>query len=256
MIHPELKSLVWGRHLQRLAGALGLRASRPEPPPKVVRMVPLWFQRLGAALTMLGLVAGFRLLDRSISTHHGPAVEQAALSSVDSSSLNEWAVRLHLRLNPFGLHTQGESEDADAPGDSVSPATATTPKALPTERGGRPNYTFRRILATAYSTASAGNGGPAPMTASNTVTEAGVIALSRDLPRTFNPDAPFDFGDKILIPGVGIFEVRDTMSPRWTARADLWFSSPDRARSWGVRTVFATRVGGTAPTEAYQFSSR
>ena len=89
------------------------------------------------------------------------------------------------------------------------------------------------------------------ITAQNTPTAPGTIALSRDLLRTFTAKAPFDFGDKVLIPGVGIFEVTDTMHPRWREKADIWFASIKQAKEWGCRTVFVTRVEDNAPTIAF-----
>src|SRR5262249_51130961 len=71
----------------------------------------------------------------------------------------------------------------------------------------------------------------------------GVIALSQDLLREFTPGAPFGFHDRIEIPGLGVFEIEDTMHPRWAHRADVWFPSRDEAMSWGVRNRRIFRVG-------------
>jgi 3D (Asp-Asp-Asp) domain-containing protein len=85
------------------------------------------------------------------------------------------------------------------------------------------------------------------LTAMCTVTGSGVIALSRDLLRTFTPGAPFDFGDKVLLPGAGVFSVEDTMHPRWQRRADIWFPNIDEAHAWGRRVGFLARVDGSTP---------
>jgi 3D (Asp-Asp-Asp) domain-containing protein len=78
------------------------------------------------------------------------------------------------------------------------------------------------------------------ITAANTRTRPGVIALSRDLLRRYTPDAPFAFGDVIHISGVGDFIVEDSMHGRWERRADIWFESLDAARAFGRRTLVIT----------------
>lgn len=78
------------------------------------------------------------------------------------------------------------------------------------------------------------------VTAANTQTRPGVIALSRDLLRRYTPDAPFTFGDVIHISGVGDFVVEDSMNPRWKNRADIWFESLSQARAFGSRKLVVT----------------
>ena len=85
------------------------------------------------------------------------------------------------------------------------------------------------------------------MTASSRHARPGTVALSRDLLRTFTPGAPFDFGDRVLIPGMGMYVVDDTMSPRWTRMADIWFADLQTARKWGRRDVYLTRVDAGEP---------
>ncbi|MDH4037448.1 MAG: 3D domain-containing protein [Candidatus Krumholzibacteria bacterium] len=84
------------------------------------------------------------------------------------------------------------------------------------------------------------------ITAANTQTRPGVIALSRDLLRRYTPDAPFTFGDVIHISGVGDFVVEDSMNSRWRKRADIWFESLSQARSFGRRTLVVTGPYGLA----------
>ena len=84
------------------------------------------------------------------------------------------------------------------------------------------------------------------ITAANTRTRPGVIALSRDLLRRYTPDAPFRFGDIIHISGVGDFVVEDSMNSRWERRADIWFESLDAARAFGRRTMVVTGPYGLA----------
>jgi len=84
------------------------------------------------------------------------------------------------------------------------------------------------------------------ITASNTRTRPGVIAMSRDLLRKYTPEAPFKFGDVIHISGVGDFIVEDSMHGRWQKRADIWFESLEQARAFGRRTLVVTGPYGLA----------
>jgi 3D (Asp-Asp-Asp) domain-containing protein len=272
MLHPELKPLVWGRHLQRLLAVCVPIRSTPEPPPRVGKAIPIWFQRLGAALTLLGLVGGFRLVDRALSPHPRPPIEEADIGPVDAQAWNDWAAMLHLRLNPFPLGGRGSvaATWVTGPADVLPPSSAGLATgssadpldgAAPSQSGGTPSkgprmHTFQRILVTAYSSGPADPTTGPRLTATSTEAQPGTIALSRDLLRTFTPDGPFDFGDKVMIPGVGIFEVRDTMHPRWTEKADIWVTSPEKAMAWGCRAVFVTKVAEDAPTMACRQISR
>ncbi len=84
------------------------------------------------------------------------------------------------------------------------------------------------------------------ITAANTRTRPGVIALSRDLLRAYTPGAPFRFGDVIHLSGLGDFIVEDSMGSRWERRADIWFENLDAAISFGRRTVVVTGPYGLA----------
>jgi 3D (Asp-Asp-Asp) domain-containing protein len=114
--------------------------------------------------------------------------------------------------------------------------------------GGSPDAArFFRVDVTGYCSRVEETDADPFLTAMCTVTGSGVIALSRDLLRTFTPGAPFDFGDKVLLPGAGVFSVEDTMHPRWQRRADIWFPNIDEAHAWGRRVGFLARVDGTTP---------
>ena len=80
------------------------------------------------------------------------------------------------------------------------------------------------------------------ITASNTRVRSGIIALSRDLLKRYNPDAPFHWGDWVYIEGVGEFIVEDTMNARYTLHADIWFPDRKIAANWGVRNLKLTAV--------------
>ena len=60
-------------------------------------------------------------------------------------------------------------------------------------------------------------------------------------------DAPFDFGDYVMIPGVGVFIVEDTMHARWRNRGDIWFADRATALRWGRRRVWITRLPEPVP---------
>lgn len=84
------------------------------------------------------------------------------------------------------------------------------------------------------------------ITAANTATRPGVLALSRDLLKRYTPGAPFDFGDVVHIAGMGDFVVEDSMNSRWQRRADIWFESVDDARQFGRRVAIMTGPYGLA----------
>lgn len=84
------------------------------------------------------------------------------------------------------------------------------------------------------------------ITAANTSTRPGVLALSRDLLKRYTPGAPFDFGDVVHINDLGDFVVEDAMASRWQRRADIWFESVDDARVFGRRVAVMTGPYGLA----------
>ena len=92
------------------------------------------------------------------------------------------------------------------------------------------------------------------VTAANTTTRRGVIALSRDLVRRYTADAPFDFGDVVHLNGIGDFVVEDVMAGRWERHADIWFESVGEAKLFGRRRAVLT--GPYGPGDAYQASQR
>lgn len=73
-------------------------------------------------------------------------------------------------------------------------------------------------------------------TASNTQVKPGIIALSRDLLRRYTPNAPFAWGDSVVVAG-RTFVVEDSMNKRWSKRADIWFPSTVEARCFGKQEL-------------------
>lgn len=100
-----------------------------------------------------------------------------------------------------------------------------------------------KVVATGYSSTVWQTDATPNLTAANTRTREGVLALSRDLLKRYTPGAPFDFGDRVHISGLGYFVIEDSMNRRWDNRADIWFPSVVDARSFGRRDVYLTRVG-------------
>lgn len=145
----------------------------------------------------------------------------------------------------LALFSQGSSISAfEAPGDktpvcvevphevpswSLHPGEPDTPQAFP-----RRLFSFP-VTVTGYSSTPDQTDDTPFVTASNTRVRRGIIAMSRDLLREFTPGAPFSYGDKVQLEGVGVFTVEDTMHPRFDKRVDIWFSSRAAARQWGCR---------------------
>lgn len=67
--------------------------------------------------------------------------------------------------------------------------------------------------------------------ANNEPVRVGVLAVSPDLKEEFG----IRFGQRVLIPGYGLFEVCDVMNPRWKRRVDIWESDRQAARIFGKR---------------------
>lgn len=260
MQHGDLKSLLWGRHLSRMLGVCGVQHLRADPAPRIVPPVPTWYQRTAGILTIAGIVATVHTVDMTLRYRVQPSPwwDGTEAAAFDTTAWTRWTIE-----NGVGAGT--------APADSASgqrrlaAGTTLAWKAL-TEPNGptvrrRINgilgqgQRFRLIEVTAYTSSTSETDSTPHLTASSVPPRPGTIALSRDLLRTFTPGAPFDFGDKVLIPGVGIFEAHDTMHSRWKAKADIWFASKARARAWGRRTVFVTEVSDNIPTMPSPFQA-
>lgn len=116
----------------------------------------------------------------------------------------------------------------------------------------KPESVFRlSITVTGYSSTPDQTDDSPFTTAMNTTVHPGVLALSRDLLREFTPGAPFRFGDIVELEGLGVFSVEDTMNPRYTKRADIWFQSREAATRWGNRTLHLSQLNPVAQAAAY-----
>jgi len=69
------------------------------------------------------------------------------------------------------------------------------------------------------------------ITSSGRRVQVGMIALSRDLERNLS----MEFGDRVLLHGMGVFEFQDRMAPRWNKKADIYLSNQCKARNFGVK---------------------
>jgi len=69
------------------------------------------------------------------------------------------------------------------------------------------------------------------ITASNKPVRHGVIAVSDDIIKELG----LSFGQRVLIPGHGVFEVQDRMNPRWHRRVDIWHDDREAARLFGIQ---------------------
>jgi 3D (Asp-Asp-Asp) domain-containing protein len=68
-------------------------------------------------------------------------------------------------------------------------------------------------------------------TSSGRRVKTGMIALSRDLERNLN----MDYGDRVLLHGMGVFEFQDRMAPRWTKKVDIYLDNQQKACRFGVK---------------------
>lgn len=254
MQHGDLKTLLWGKHLSRLLGVCGVEHQRTDPAPRIVPPVPHWYQRLAGILTIAGLVASVHMVDTALRSASEPSPwwDGTQTAAFDTTAWTRWTSS-DTRETPAS-----PAANPDLKASLASPSASrwmalvrSTPQ-VTRRRTNNPGQRFQSIQVTAYTSRPSETDSTPGVTASNTTAKAGTIALSRDLLRTFTPGAPFDFGDKLLIPGVGVFEAHDTMHSRWKGKADIWFASPVKARAWGRRTVFVTEVGDDIPTVASQ----
>ena len=67
------------------------------------------------------------------------------------------------------------------------------------------------------------------LTSSDKVVYRGCIALSRDLIKKHH----LKFGDKVIIPGIGVFWFDDWMPPQWKGRVDIHEPNYKKAKDFG-----------------------
>jgi 3D (Asp-Asp-Asp) domain-containing protein len=85
------------------------------------------------------------------------------------------------------------------------------------------------ITITAYSSSVDQCDSTPHLTASAQPVRVGILAVSRDLIEEMG----LAFGQRVLLPGYGLFEVRDLMHPRWRRKVDIWESDREAAKLFG-----------------------
>jgi 3D (Asp-Asp-Asp) domain-containing protein len=206
---------------------------------------------ISSGIAILGLVYGLSLLESSVDSP-GPGSDAPTALAIDAASWEQWirGVEIHGGTVPLD-----SSEVGGLPLWAQTISAFSGPVEEPAPADSEESQTLERVTVTGYSSRKEETDDTPFLTAMCTRTAPGVIALSRDLLRTFTPGAPFDFGDRILVPGVGIFSVEDTMNERWTRRADIWFASTADAYAWGERQAFLLKVEEDTPVLAYRSAS-
>lgn len=180
--------------------------------------LPAGVRAAAAILGLAGLVGGVHVLDAQIATKGIPPMPEFT-TTIPGTAENVPAIAV------------------SAAGNTPSEA----PTALIVDRV--PQGDTHQFISVTVSAYCVGSG----KTASSRQVRPGTVALSRDLLRNFTPSAPYSYGDRILIPGMGMYVVEDAMNPRWTRKADIWFENEATARRWGVRNVYITRVSAGEP---------
>lgn len=85
------------------------------------------------------------------------------------------------------------------------------------------------VTISAYSSTAGQCDSTPHLTASDHPVRVGILAVSRDLVEEMG----LAFGQRVLLPGYGLFEVRDLMHPRWRRKVDIWESDREAARLFG-----------------------
>lgn len=78
-------------------------------------------------------------------------------------------------------------------------------------------------------------------TASGRRVHRGVVALSPDLERTLG----VEFGDRVVLEGLGTFVFEDRTAAFWRRRVDIFMESQKAARQFGVKATYV-RVHSTS----------
>ncbi len=195
--------------------------------------LPKGVRAAAVILSLAGLVGGVRVLDAQIAGIADSATPVSVEQGTDAAATSGTTVS-----------PEGQSAADAAPVAEEAPPTALIVERLPQQGD---THRFMMVEVTGYTSDRRDTDANPEVTASSHKTRPGTIALSRDLLRTFTPGAPFDFGDRVLIPGMGIYVIEDTMHPRWTHKADIWFGDLATARRWGHRDVYLTQVDAGEP---------
>jgi 3D (Asp-Asp-Asp) domain-containing protein len=85
------------------------------------------------------------------------------------------------------------------------------------------------VTLTAYSSTEDQCNEEPHITASNRPVRIGIIAVSFDIMEELG----LTFGQRVLIPGHGLFQVQDRMNRRWHRRVDIWHNDREAAMLFG-----------------------
>jgi len=80
------------------------------------------------------------------------------------------------------------------------------------------------------------------ITASGHRVHRGVVALSPDLEHALR----VEFGDRVVLEGVGTFVFEDRTAAHWRRRVDIFMESPKAARQFGVKATYVRVHGASA----------
>lgn len=165
----------------------------------------------------------------------------SATPALPASTLATDAVRDALATtNPAQSPTQQAAQNRAA-AVAAAQSTPSTTVALTPVRG-------KTAIArsTAYNSVPGQTDATPFITATGTRTRPGVIALSRDLLRTF------PYGTRVIIEDLSgkysnilknrVFIVEDTMAARKTNSVDIWMPTRSEALNWGARQIRITAV--------------
>jgi 3D (Asp-Asp-Asp) domain-containing protein len=87
------------------------------------------------------------------------------------------------------------------------------------------------VTVTAYHPGAHCRGVPRGITASGRRVAEGMLAVSRDVERNLN----LEFGDRVLLHGLGVYAFQDRMSARCHKKVDIYMKTTRKARAFGVR---------------------
>jgi 3D (Asp-Asp-Asp) domain-containing protein len=91
------------------------------------------------------------------------------------------------------------------------------------------SVTMSIVTVTAYS--YSGGQPPHGITASGRRVKEGMVAVSRDLERSLQ----LDFGDRVLLHGLGVFQFQDRMAQSQRKKVDVFMQTDSKARRFGVK---------------------
>ena len=93
------------------------------------------------------------------------------------------------------------------------------------------SVTMSIVTVTAYHPGVTAPGSPKGITASGQRVSEGMLAVSRDVEKTLN----LDFGDQVMLHGLGVFEFQDRMHARCQKKVDIFMKTKKKAIRFGVR---------------------